>query len=94
MAWLNQLPPLAIYGIILVLTAVIYQTTFARPLPVLKQMVVYLFLALGCYLLLIFHILGFPMIPALFATVVLIVVTKARLNMSKKQAQKTENKTV
>lgn len=84
-AWLDQLPSWGTYLIILVLTSVIYQTAFARSLPLLKSAVVYVVLAIGCYLLLIFDILGFPMIPSLFITVVLIVVTRARLSWSRRK---------
>lgn len=83
--WLDQLPTWVVYLIILGLTGVIYQTAFARPLPLLKNVVVYLALAIGCYLLLIFKILGFPMIQSLFITVILIVVTRIRLSMTRKK---------
>jgi YlaH-like protein len=68
------------YLLILVMSAIIYKVAFARPLPLLKNIVVYLALALGCYLLLIFQILRFPIIPALFITIILIVVARIRLN--------------
>lgn len=85
MAWLDQLPNWGTYLVILVLTGVIYQTAFARPLPLLKNVVVYLALAIGCYLLLIFDILGFPIIPSLFITVGLIIITRIRLALTQKK---------
>ncbi|SEN07813.1 YlaH-like family protein [Lihuaxuella thermophila] len=88
--WLDGLHPLAIYLIILVLTGIIYKTAFARKLPPLKSLVVYLVLALGCLLLTLFHYMRFPMIPALFFTVILIVVTRVRLYLSKSKQEKTE----
>lgn len=83
--WLDQLPNWGTYLVILVLTGVIYQTAFARPLPLLKNLVVYLVLAIGCYLLLIFDILGFPIIPSLLITVGLIIITRIRLAMTRKK---------
>ncbi|SHE62673.1 YlaH-like protein [Seinonella peptonophila] len=88
--WLDQMPNWVDYLVILVLTGIVYETTFARSLPLLKNIVVYIFLALGCYLLLIFHILRFPIIPALFITILLIIVTKWRLAYSKR-GKTTEN---
>ncbi|WP_044642447.1 YlaH-like family protein [Risungbinella massiliensis] len=87
MDWLQSLPFWVVYIVILVLTAVIYQTAFARPLPLLKQAIVYVFLALGCFLLVIFHLMELPIIPALFITVVLIVGTRARLSYLRKKEQ-------
>ena len=86
--WLAQLPGWGVYLLILVLTAVVYQTTFARALPLLKNVIVYLVLALGCGLFYLFHLMGFPMIPALLITVVLIVLTKIRLAISARQQKK------
>ncbi len=89
-AWLEGLHPLAIYLIILVLTGIIYKAAFARKLPLLKNLVVYLALALGCLLLTLFHYMQFPMIPALFFTVILIVVTRVRLYLTKSKQEKME----
>lgn len=89
--WLDQLSPGATYLIILVLTGIVYQTAFARPLPLLKNLIVYVVLAAGCYLLLIFDILGFPMIPSLLITVALIIVTRIRLSMSKRKQKGDQN---
>lgn len=86
-AWLDQLPIWANYLIILILTGVIYQTAFARSLPLLKSLIVYIVLAIGCYLLLIFDILGFPIIPSLFITIVLIVITRVRLSVTRRKQE-------
>lgn len=89
--WLDQLPSWGVYLIILGLTAVVYQTTFATALPLVKNIIVYVFLALGCYLLLIFHILQFPIIPSLLITIILIVVTKLRLSYSSRNNNATKS---
>lgn len=91
--WLDQLPTWATYLLILFLSGVIYQTAFARPLPILKNVVVYLALAAGCYLLLIFDILGFPIIPSLLITVGLIIVTRIRLSITRKRQEEDSHAT-
>lgn len=83
-AWIDALPPAGVYLIILILTAIVYQTAFAVRLPVLKTALVYVTLAVGCLLLLLFHYMGFPMIPILAVTVVLIIATRIRLTMTKR----------
>ncbi|MBN2908408.1 hypothetical protein JQC72_02580 [Polycladomyces sp. WAk] len=83
-AWLHQ-SFWGAYGVILVLTAIVYKVVFARPLPLLKQLIVYLALVAGCFLLLVFHLLGFPIIPILIGTVVLMIVARIRMAMTAKQ---------
>jgi uncharacterized integral membrane protein len=73
------------YLLIVVLTGIIYKTAFDFRLPVLKKVLVYGMLALGCLLLTLFHLLRFPIIPVLAITVVLILVTKMRLRYSRKE---------
>ncbi len=85
--WFDQLPKWATYLLILLLTGIIYRAAFARPLPLLKNVIVYLALAAGCYLFLIFDILGFPIIPSLLITVGLIIVTRIRLSITKKRQE-------
>lgn len=89
-AWIETLQFPALYVIILVLTGIIYQSTFATKQPLLKHVLIYLFLALGCYVITVMQILRFPMIQALLITVLLIVVTKVRLSISKRNEDKTE----
>lgn len=85
--WLNSLSLSGIYLVILVLTAIIYKTAFAVRLPVLKTVLVYITLAIGCWLLAIFHLMGLPIVPALLITVVLIAVTRLRLYLVRKKEQ-------
>jgi len=91
--WLDQFPIWVSYLVILLFSGVIYQTAFARPLPLLKNLVIYLALAIGSYLLLIFHILGFPIIPSLLIAVGLIIVTRIRLFFTKKEEKRDSNET-
>ncbi|SDY61881.1 YlaH-like family protein [Thermoactinomyces sp. DSM 45892] len=86
--WIKTLHFPALYVIIFVLTAIIYQSTFATRLSLRKNLLVYLFLAIGCFVITVMQVLGFPMIQALLITVVLIVVTKVRLTISKRNESK------
>lgn len=76
--------PWAGYLVILILTAIVYKVAFARKLPILKSMVVYLVLALGCVMFWVMYILGFPIVEILVITVVLIVVARIRMAKGKK----------
>lgn len=89
-AWLNQLPFWGIYTITLVLTAMIYKIAFARELPVLKSALVYLALAIGCFLLAFMQILRFPIIQILFITAIIIGLTRARLSYNRSKQAKQE----
>ncbi|SFJ05584.1 YlaH-like family protein [Thermoflavimicrobium dichotomicum] len=86
--WINELPGYIRYLIILVLAGIIYQTAFARRLPLLKTIAVYIALAVGCWLLLIFQIMRFPIIEAMLITIVLIIVTRLRLMVGKPKQSK------
>lgn len=90
MAWLNQLPFWGIYTIVLVLTAIIYKIAFARELPLLKSALVYLSLAIGCFLLAFMQILRFPIIQILFFTSIIIGLTRARLSYNRSKQAKQE----
>lgn len=82
--WIDSLPPFAVYLIIFVLAAIVYQTAFAIRLPLLKNILLYITLAFGCLLLLLFHYMGFPMIPILAISAVVILIVRLRLTMGKK----------
>ncbi|MFS8512698.1 MAG: YlaH-like family protein [Planifilum fulgidum] len=82
--------PVVAYFVILILTGIVYKVAFARPLPPLKALVVYLFLALGCFLLLLFHMLQFPIVPILVISVVLIGVARIRMAASERKSQTDE----
>ena len=82
--------PVVAYFVILILTGIVYKVAFARPLPPLKALVVYVFLALGCFLLLLFHVLQFPIGPILVISVVLIGVARIRMAMTEKKSQAEE----
>jgi len=53
---------------------------------------VYVFLALGCFLLLLFHMLQFPIVPILVISVVLIGVARIRMAMTERKSRSEEQK--
>ncbi len=81
--WLTN--PIIAYMVILVLSGIVYKVAFARKLPLLKQIIVYIALVLGCFMLLFFHFMGLPIVPALAATVVLIVIARLRMGSGNKE---------
>lgn len=76
------------YIVILMMTAIIFNVAFARRLPILKTVVVYIVLAIGCYLFTIMHIFRFPVIPAMAITLVIIVVARLRMVISDRNRSK------
>jgi hypothetical protein len=82
--WIDSLPPFAVYLIILVLAAIVYQIAFAVKLPLWKNILLYMTLAFGCLLLLLFHYMGFPMIQILAISAVVILIVRLRLTWGKK----------
>lgn len=76
------------YFVILMMTAIIFKVAFARRLPILKTIVVYAVLAIGCYFFTIMHILRFPVMPALAITLVIIAVARLRMVVSDRNHSK------
>ncbi|MFS0861334.1 YlaH-like family protein [Fredinandcohnia sp. 179-A 10B2 NHS] len=73
-----------LYVIILLLTIAVFKLGFAKKLPILKSLVVYLFLALGCTVLTL--LAAFLPIPESLAIAVLILaIYKIRLYQSKRK---------
>lgn len=83
--------PWAGYVTILVLTALVYKIAFARQLPLLKSLVVYCVLALGCILFWIMYVLRFPILEILLVTLVLIGAARIRMAIGNKKGPQQEN---
>lgn len=73
------------YAVILVLTVIIYNLGFARKLPLLKTVIVYLLLAIGCIPLTVLYALGLPIVAALLVGVALLTVVQIRRRASKRR---------
>jgi len=76
--WFREYP-LITFIIIFVLITYVYNKVFkTRRLPVLKEAIIYLMLALGAGMLLMFQLGGLPIIPSLSVAVVLMLIYKIR----------------
>lgn len=73
-----------LYVTIVVLSIIVYKLGFARKLPPLKALVIYVFLLIGCIILTILA-LQLPIVGALFIAAVVLCVYKIRLKQSKKK---------
>lgn len=83
--WL-ALHPWITYFLIYVLLVFIYNKVFRmQKLPILKELVIYLLMAFGSFILLIFQIDKLPIVYSLFAAVVLILLVRVRDMISKRK---------
>ena len=73
-----------LYGLIVVLCIVVYHLGFAKKLSILKSLIIYVLLMIGCSFL-TFLALRIPIVEALLASVFVLGVYKVRLHQSKKQ---------
>ncbi len=72
-----------LYIVILLLTIIVFKLGFAKKLPLLKNIVIYIFLALGCTIL---TFLGafLPIAEGLAIAALILIIYKIRLHQSKK----------
>ena len=69
----------ATYAIIFVLVTYVYNKVFrVAKLPLLKSALVYVLIAVGSFLLLIFQMFGLPIVLSLAVAVVLMIVARVR----------------
>lgn len=80
------------WAIISVLMIIVYKLGFERPLPILKKLIVYVVLVIGCYILVILAAFGLPIIPALIvATLLMVAVRIRRVRYVEETAEKGNN---
>lgn len=72
-----------LYLTILGLSILVYKLGFAKKLPILKSVVIYLFLAFGCTVLTILGI-QLPVTEGLVVAALILIIYKVRLHQSKK----------
>ncbi|MFK9092278.1 YlaH-like family protein [Bacillus salipaludis] len=72
------------YLYIVILSAIVYKLGFAKKLPLLKNIVIYLCLLIGCFVMLIFSY-ALPIAEGLAGAAILLIIYKIRLHQSKKQ---------
>jgi YlaH-like protein len=73
-----------LYLTILFLSILVYKLGFAKKLPILKSLVIYLFLILGCTVLTFLGIF-LPVAEGLCVAALILIIYKIRLHQSKKQ---------
>lgn len=73
-----------LYLTILALSVLVYKLGFAKKLPILKSVVIYTFLALGCTILTFLGIF-LPVAEGLVVAALVLIIYKIRLHQSKKQ---------
>lgn len=75
------------YGIILILSVIAYKLGFARKLPLLKSIFVYILLTLGTFITATLSILRFPIAESLIVIVIVLAIYRFRLHLQRKRNQ-------
>ncbi|WP_418909839.1 YlaH-like family protein [Bacillus pinisoli] len=73
-----------LYISILLLSILVYKLGFAKKLPLLKSVVIYIFLAIGCSILTLLA-LRLPVVEGLVVASLVLIIYKVRLYQSKKE---------
>ncbi|MDQ0231315.1 YlaH-like family protein [Metabacillus malikii] len=73
-----------LYITIFLLSVIVYKLGFAKKLPILKSVIIYIFLALGCTVLTFLGIF-LPIAEGLVVAALILIIYKIRLHQSKKQ---------
>jgi hypothetical protein len=77
------------YAIIFLLVAYVYNRVFrVRKLPLLKNVIVFSLIAIGSFLLLIFQMLGLPIILSLAVAVFLMLIFRVRTYIEERVKKK------
>lgn len=66
------------FYIIFVLSVIVYEVGFSKKLPIIKRMIIYILLFIGCIPLQILKVLGLPIIQALLIALLLLVIVRFR----------------
>jgi hypothetical protein len=72
-----------LYFTVLVLSIVVYRLGFAKKLPLLKNVIIYVLLALGCTILTFFAVF-LPVAEGLVVAALVLIIYKVRLHQAKK----------
>ena len=76
-----------VFILVFILSAIVFKLGFARELPLLKNIVIYKFLFLGC-LMLTFFAFFLPMIEGLMVAALILIVYKSRMWREKREEKK------
>lgn len=75
-----------LYAVVVLFSATTYRLGFAKKLPLLKNVVIYILLFVGCFPLAVFAI-RFPVAESLMVMTLVLAIYKIRLQRSKKKGQ-------
>ena len=76
-----------VFILVFILSAIVFKLGFARELPLLKNIIIYTFLFLGC-IMLTFFAFFLPMIEGLIVAALILIVYKSRLWREKREQKK------
>ncbi len=80
------------YAIIYVLVTYVYNKVFrVRKLPLLKDAIIYILIAIGTFVLLIFQMFGLPIVLCLLVAVGLMLLVRIRYFVEGRQKRKAED---
>ena len=76
-----------VFILVFILSAIVFKLGFARELPLLKNIIIYIFLFVGC-IMLTFFAFFLPMIEGLMVAALILVVYKSRMWREKREENK------
>lgn len=80
-----------VFILVFILSAIVFKLGFARELPLLKNIIIYTFLFLGC-IMLTFFAFFLPMIEGLIVAALILIVYKSRMWREKREENKATTK--
>lgn len=78
---------ITLYILNVIFGAISFKLGFARKLPLLKTIIVYILLLIGIYIITIFSVLGLPMTESLIIISVVLAIYRFRLHRERKARQ-------
>lgn len=78
------------FFLVFILSAIVFKLGFARELPLLKNIIIYTFLFLGC-ILLTFFAFFLPMVEGLMVAALILIVYKSRMWRDKRDERRAAN---
>ena len=76
-----------VFILVFILSAIVFKLGFARELPLMKNIIIYTFLFLGC-IMLTFFAFFLPMIEGLIVAALILIVYKSRMWREKREEKK------
>ena len=76
-----------VFILVFILSAIVFKLGFARELPLLKNIIIYTFLFLGC-IMLTFFAFFLPMVEGLIVAALILIVYKSRMWREKREQKK------